>query len=79
MLTLYQLLTFLALPLRLRLGSLDFLRLTALAIPLLPSFLPSPSLSALRNLAAALLLKHLGLPSPGLLSPHFPIRSPLVL
>ena len=63
--------TFLAFPLRFLLGSsLRFLR-TAAAIAFLPPF-------ALR-LAARYLDKHLGLPSPFLLSPHFPMRSPLVL
>ena len=63
--------TFLGCPLRFLLGSsLRFLR-TAAAIAFLPPF-------ALR-LAARDLDNHLGLPSPFLLSPHFPMRSPLVL
>ena len=65
------LLTFLALPFLFLLGS--FLRFLLTAEPI--AFLPPLAL----KLAALLLLKHLGLPSPFLLSPHLPILSPLVL
>ena len=51
--------------------SCERLRLTAAAIAAFP---PDA-----RKLAARLLLRHLGLPSPGLRSPHLPMRSPLVL
>ena len=63
--------TFLAFPLRFLLGSSLRFLFTAAAIAFLPPL-------ALR-LAARDLDKHLGLPSPFLLSPHFPMRSPLVL
>ena len=65
------LLTFFALPFLSGFLSADFLRRTAVAI----FFLPPEDL----RLAALLLLKHFGLPSPGLRSPHLPIRSPFVL
>jgi len=65
------LLTFFALPLRFLFGSSRLFFATAAPI----AFLPPLAL----KLAALLLLRHLGLPSPFLLSPHLPIRSPLVL
>ena len=63
--------TFLAFPLRFLLGSSLRFLFTAFAIAFLPPL-------ALR-LAALDFDKHLGLPSPFLLSPHLPIRSPFEL
>ena len=63
--------TFLALPRLSGLGSFFLFLFTALLI----AFLPPLDL----RLAALDLLKHFGLPSPGLESPHFPMRSPFEL